>query len=77
MFATAVYQRGAMTLQTLRERSATTGSSPILRDVGGRPPPTALGTTPEFIALAERISRQDLTAFFQAWLSTKGKPTTW
>jgi hypothetical protein len=29
-------------------------------------------STPEFIALSERVSGQDLDAFFKAWLFTKG-----
>jgi hypothetical protein len=33
------------------------------------------GTTTEFIALAERISGQQLDALFDAWLFTAGKPT--
>ena len=35
------------------------------------------GTTEQFIALAQRISGQDLGAFFQTWLYTTAKPTTW
>ena len=31
-------------------------------------------TTPEFIALSERVSGQDLDVFFKAWLFTEGKP---
>jgi hypothetical protein len=31
-------------------------------------------TTPQFIALAERISGQDLGDFFQTWLFTPAKP---
>ena len=34
-------------------------------------------TTAEFIALAEAESGQDLDAFFQAWLYTPEKPTSW
>ena len=33
-------------------------------------------TTPEFIALAERLSRQDLDAFFDEWLFTAAKPAS-
>ena len=32
------------------------------------------GTTPEFIALAEQISGQQLDALFDTWLFTAGKP---
>jgi aminopeptidase N len=34
-------------------------------------------TTEQFIDAAQRISGQDLSAFFQTWLSTTTKPTTW
>ena len=34
-------------------------------------------TTPQFIALAEAESGRDLDAFFQAWLYTPQKPTSW
>jgi hypothetical protein len=34
-------------------------------------------TTAQFIALSERISGQDLGNFFQVWLYTPSKPTTW
>ena len=59
-----------------REDRRGTSSSPSCAP--GRPiTATVYGTTPEFIALAERISGQDLGAFFQTWLYTKGKPTSW
>ncbi|MDQ3457149.1 MAG: hypothetical protein M3513_17200 [Actinomycetota bacterium] len=32
------------------------------------------GTTPEFVALAEQISGQQLDGFFDAWLFTGSKP---
>jgi hypothetical protein len=31
----------------------------------------------DFIALAERESRQQLDDFFQVWLFEEGKPTSW
>ena len=34
-------------------------------------------TTPQLIVLAEQISGINLDAFFQAWLDTPGKPTSW
>jgi aminopeptidase N len=34
-------------------------------------------TTPEFVALAEQESGQDLGRFFDVWLHQAGKPTTW
>ena len=76
MFASAVYRRGAMTLQALREKIGEDKFFAILR-TWAADHRDGHGTTPEFIALAERISGQDLGAFFQTWLYTKGKPTSW
>jgi aminopeptidase N len=74
MFASAVYQRGAMTLQMLRERIGDTAFFKLL------PAWTKLhryGTadTADFIALAERISGRQLDDLFGTWLFTTGKPT--
>ena len=77
MFASAVYRRGGMTLQALREKI---GDDDVLPDPArrGRPStPTATRTTEQFIDLAERISGQELDDFFQTWLYTTTKPTTW
>ena len=35
------------------------------------------GTTEQFMALSERVSGRDLNAFFQTWLYTPQKPTSW
>jgi hypothetical protein len=37
--------------------------------------PTGNVSTPEFIALAQRVSGQNLREFFKAWLFTPGKPS--
>ncbi|MFF3890502.1 M1 family metallopeptidase [Streptomyces sp. NPDC001914] len=73
MFASAVYQRGAMTLQMLRERIGDTAFFKLL------PAWTKLqrygnASTAEFIALAEKVSGQQLDDLFQTWLFTTGKP---
>ncbi|MEU4084859.1 M1 family metallopeptidase [Streptomyces aureus] len=73
MFASAVYQRGAMTLQMLRERIGDTAFFKLL------PAWTKLhrygnANTAQFIALAEKISGQQLDDLFQTWLFTTGKP---
>ncbi|MGW2783968.1 M1 family metallopeptidase [Streptomyces populi] len=73
MFASAVYQRGAMTLQRLRERIGDTAFFRLL------PAWTKLhrygnANTADFIALAERTSGQQLDDLFQTWLFTTGKP---
>ncbi|WP_129306426.1 M1 family metallopeptidase [Streptomyces sp. L2] len=73
MFASAVYQRGAMTLQALRERIGDTAFFRLL------PAWTRLhrygnAGTADFVRLAERISGQRLDGFFHTWLYTTGKP---
>lgn len=73
MFASAVYQRGAMTLQVLRERI---GDKAFFRLL---PAWTRLhrygnANTADFIRLAERVSGQQLDDLFDTWLFTTGKP---
>ncbi|MFF7358416.1 MULTISPECIES: M1 family metallopeptidase [Streptomyces] len=73
MFASAVYQRGAMTLQMLRERI---GDKAFFRLL---PAWTRLhrygnADTADFIRLAERVSGQQLDDLFDTWLFTTGKP---
>jgi aminopeptidase N len=76
LFDFAVYRRGAMTLQALREKLGDATFFPLLKAW------TATyrhgnATTQQFIALAEQMSGQDLDAFFTAWLFTPRKPTSW
>ncbi|MER6467927.1 M1 family metallopeptidase [Streptomyces collinus] len=74
MFASAVYQRGAMTLQALREKI---GDKAFFRLL---PAWTRLhrygnADTADFVRLAERISGRKLDDLFRTWLFTTGKPT--
>ena len=65
-----------MTLQALREKIGDVPFFQILRTwVEQHKYGTA--TTEEFIALAQQISGQNLSNFFNVWLYTAGKPTTW
>jgi hypothetical protein len=73
LFDIAVYNRGAMTLHALRLEVGDDDFFEILRrwtrsQAGGNV------TTDEFIRLAERVSGQDLDAFFRAWLFTPARP---
>ncbi len=73
LFDNAVYVRGAMTLQALRDEVGDDAFFRILRrwattQSGGN------GTTDEFIALAERISGTQLDDLFETWLFTGEKP---
>ncbi|MEW2409532.1 M1 family metallopeptidase [Streptomyces griseoviridis] len=73
MFASAVYQRGAMTLQMLRERIGDRAFFALL------PAWTKLhrygnADTADFVRLAEKVSGQQLDDLFDTWLFTAGKP---
>ncbi len=73
VFDSAVYGRGSMALQALRNRIGDQDFWRILRSWireqdGGN------GATEEFEALATRISGEDLSGFFTAWLHTPTKP---
>ena len=73
VFDSAVYSRGAMTLQALRNRVGDAVFWRIIRtwireQRGGN------GASEEFEEVAARVSGQDLSAFFTAWLRTPAKP---
>jgi aminopeptidase N len=73
LFATAVYSRGAMTLQALRVRVGGPAFFGILRTYAAK---YRLGnaTTADFIAVAEKVSGQDLSSFFSTWLYAPAAP---
>ena len=73
LFDNAVYFRGAMTLHALRNEVGDRDFFRIIRawaakKAGGN------GTTDQFIALAERISGEQLDKLFEVWLFTGSKP---
>jgi aminopeptidase N len=72
-FHDAVYDRGGMTLQALRTAVGDTAFFRILRTWAAKHK-DGTATTPEFIALAERISGKQLDNLFTTWLYTAGKP---
>jgi aminopeptidase N len=76
LFGSAVYVRGGMTLEALRERVGDATFSGILRDWLAQHR-YGNATTPEFIALAEADSGQSLGHFFDVWLYRRGKPRDW
>jgi Peptidase family M1 domain/Peptidase M1 N-terminal domain/Immune inhibitor A peptidase M6 len=73
LFDFSVYARGAMTLHQLR---LTVGDDAFFKILHRWSKSQAGGnvTTDEFIALAERISGQELDGLFQTWLFTPEKP---
>jgi aminopeptidase N len=74
LFSPTVYERGALTLQALREAVGDDAFFEILRgwvrEHSGRSASTA-----DFVALAERTSGRALDALFQRWLYEPGLPS--
>jgi aminopeptidase N len=82
LFHTPVYDRGAMTLQALREKVGDETFFGILRawyaeNTTDSVTPDKSVTTEDFIALAERETGQQLDNFFQVWLYEEGRPESW
>jgi len=73
LFHESVYTRGAMTLHALR---VTVGDDAFFKILKGWAAEKAHSnaTTPEFIALAERISGKQLDQLFDDWLYGKKRP---
>jgi aminopeptidase N len=76
MFHTPVYDRGAMTLQALREKVGDETFFTILRTWYAENRNGNV-TTEGFIALAERVSGLQLDNFFRVWLYEEGRPESW
>jgi aminopeptidase N len=72
-FEDPVYDRGGMTLGALRVRIGDADFFSLLQQWAVLHK-NGTATTPEFIALAEQVSGQDLASFFSAWLSSRTKP---
>ena len=73
LFDRQVYLRGGMALQALRHRVGEHAFWSLLRAWvhdrrGGN------GSTEDFVALAERVTGEDLSGFFQAWLRAPARP---
>ncbi len=76
LFGRSVYERGAMTLQALRQKVGDAGFFAILRSWAAEYR-YSNATTPQFIALAERVSGRRLDGFFHTWLYARGRPSRW
>ena len=73
VFDSAIYGRGAMTLQALRNKVGDQDFWKIIRtwireQRGGN------GASAEFEEVAARVSGQDLSSFFTVWLRIPSKP---
>ena len=76
LFGSQVYEKGSMTLEALRTLIGAADFETLMRSYqttygGGQ---IAGRRTAAFEAMAESISGRDLTAFFNAWWYTTGKP---
>ena len=76
LFGTPVYDRGALTLQALRQKVGDKTFFRILRDWYAEHLHSNV-TTEQFIATAERVSGQQLDHFFDVWLFQEGRPESW
>jgi aminopeptidase N len=73
LFPSSVYNRGAMALQALRLRVGDPTFFRILRTYYARYR-YANADTADFIAVADAVSSQNLTSFFQTWLYAPATP---
>jgi aminopeptidase N len=73
LFDEAVYLRGAMTVQAIRNRVGSRDFFEIARRWTHRG--DGVGSTAEFARLAERVSGIDLGPLLHAWLESTGKPS--
>ncbi len=73
LFGTPVYDRGAMTLQALRQKVGDTTFFQILRAWYAEHQHSNV-TTQQFIATAERVSGRQLDNLFDVWLFQAGRP---
>jgi aminopeptidase N len=76
LFHGAVYDRGAATLHALRVKIGDEAFYEAGQEWLERYDDST-GTTEDFQAVYEEISGQDLDSFFDVWLRTPSKPTSW
>ena len=76
LFLGGVYDRGAATLHALRVKVGDEAFFAASQEWLVRYDDST-GTTEDFEAVFEEVSGQDLDAFFDVWLRTPTKPTTW
>jgi aminopeptidase N len=71
-----VYDRGAATLHALRVKVGDRAFFEAAQEWLERYDDST-ATTEDFEAVYEKVSGQDLDSFFDLWLRTPSKPTTW
>jgi aminopeptidase N len=75
MFSSAVYNRGGMTLAALRHLIGDRDFFNLMEKWATQHR-YGNATTSQFVALAEQVSGEDLTTFFDIWLWQKTKPAS-
>ncbi len=76
LFLAPIYDRGAATLHALRVKIGDDAFFAAAQEWLVRYNDST-GTTEDFEAISEEVSGQDLDSFFDVWLRTPSKPTTW
>ncbi|MBB3676303.1 M1 family metallopeptidase [Modestobacter versicolor] len=76
LFADATYDRGAAALQALRVEIGDADFFALL-EAWATTNRNGNVTTADLVALAEQVSGQQLDDFFQVWIYTPEKPTSW
>jgi aminopeptidase N len=76
LFSGAIYSRGAATLFALRQKIGDDAFLEGAREWVARYD-GGTASTDDFEALMEEVSGQDLGAFFDVWVRTPEKPTSW
>jgi predicted metalloprotease with PDZ domain len=76
LFADPIYDRGGATLHALRLKVGDEAFFTIAKTWVSRYNDST-ATTEDFEALSQEISGKDLKDFFNVWLHTTGKPTSW
>jgi aminopeptidase N len=76
LFIDPVYDRGGATLHALRVKIGDADFFALAREWLRRYDDSS-ATTEDFEALAESVSGEDLDHFFEVWLHTGSKPTSW
>ena len=77
LFASQVYDRGAMTLQALRQKIANDDTFFAILRTWYAENRNGNASTADFVEVSERVSGLELSNFFDVWLYQVGKPTSW
>ena len=77
LFVGQVYDRGAMTLQALRQKIANDDTFFAILRTWYAENRNGNASTDDFVEVSERVSGLELDNFFDVWLYQPVKPTSW